>query len=253
MHGLHLIYRLLNCPISCGLLELVQAQDDPERTVPLATSLEQLIAPLGKAHLLTRVVAIREAEAKKLGGWSHTRFISSKTQIERLLGSGNFQQAYQEAQALLDQSLQAGEAAYAAAAYNIALAHILLGRVLRMGSASEAALQPIDEAYRRFQQLADQGNKSAAGMASTSLSEKGYCFLLLGRYEEAASLYKESINRAENLKDNRMVAVGKGQLGWVYLGQKRYGEALQAYREALQIFTDLGEPSMLATSWHQIA
>lgn len=243
---------LYELPNLMRMLELVQAQEDPETTVNLATSLEQLLAQLGKAHLLARVVAIRKAEAKKLGGWSHTRFKSSRMQIERLLGSGNFQQAYQEAQALLDKCLQAGEGAYSEAAYDIAVAHILQGRVLKMSGASEAALEPIAEAYRRFQRLAEQGNESAARMASKSLAEQGDCLQDLGRLDEAAAAYEKNIKKAEKLKDDRQVAVGKGNLGTVRLLQGDYGAALQAYHEALEIFTELNEPRMIATAWHQI-
>ncbi len=243
---------LYELPNLMRMLELVQAPADPETTVDLATSLEQLIAALGKAHLLVRVVAIRDKEAKKLGGWSHTRFVSTKTQIERLLGSGNFQQAYNEAQALLDRSLQAGEAAYSAAAYDIAVANFLLGRVLKRGGASEAALTPIAEAYRRFQRLAEQGNESAAGMASASLTEQGDCLLFLGRLDEAAATYEAGIKISEKLDDRRGTAVVKGQLGTVRLEQKDYGAALQAYHEALEIFTELNEPASVATIWHQI-
>ncbi len=243
---------LYELPNLMRMLELVQAQGNPETTVDLATSLEQLIAALGKAHLLVRVVAIRDKEAKKLGGWSHARFESTRMQIERLLGSGNFQQAYQEAQALLDKSLQAGEAAYSAAAYDIAVAHILLGRVLSMGGASEAALTPIAEAYRRFQRLAEQGSEAAARMASVSLAEQGNCLLFLGRLDEAAAAYEAGIQIAEKLDDRRGAAVKKGQLGTVRLQQGDYGAALRAYQEALQIFTELNEPASVATIWHQI-
>jgi tetratricopeptide (TPR) repeat protein len=233
------------------LLDLVQAQGEAETTVALATNLEQLISYLGKAHLLARVVAVREAEAKKLGGRSHVRFDSTRFQIERLLERGNFQQAYQEAQALRDKALQAGEGAYSVAAYDIAVAHFMLGRVLSMGGASEAALAPIGEAYQRFQRLAAGGVEDAARMASAALTEQGDCLFDLGRLDEAAAAYQAGIKIAGELKDNRGLAVKKGQLGTVRMQQGRYAEALQAYEDALEIFTGLGEPASVAVYTHQ--
>jgi tetratricopeptide (TPR) repeat protein len=235
-----------------SLLEHVRAQDEPEATVNLASILEQLIADLGRPHLLAQVAAIREEEAEKLGDWSRTRFESSRMQIERLIGSGNLPQALKEAHALLGRCLQAGEGAYSAAAYDTAMAYILLGRVLRMGDAAEAALQPIDEAYRRFQYLVDKGDTHVSRMAALSFEEKGHSLLALGRYEEAASAYSEVVTRAQELKDDREVAVAKVQIGTVRMKQGRYDEALNAYDEALKIFEKLGEPASVAVIWHQI-
>jgi tetratricopeptide (TPR) repeat protein len=244
----------LELPNLIRLLEHVRAQEKPGETVDLATTLEKLIAPLGRPHLLAQVAAIREGEAKKLGDadWSHTRFESSRMQIERLLGRVNLTQALKEAQALRDRCLQAGEGAYSESAYDTAVAHFLIGRVLSMGGAAEAALQPINEAHRRFQRLADQGNTSAARMASASLTEKGDCLLDLGRLEEAAAAYEEGIESAEKLKDERGAAVGKGQLGTVRMQQGRFDEALEAYEEAMTIFEKLGEPASVAVIWHQM-
>ncbi len=88
-------------------------------------------------------------------------------------------------------------------------------------------------------------------MASVCFAEQGDCLLDLGRLDEAAAAYEESIRRAEQLGDDREVAVGKGQLGTVRLQQRRYGEALAAYAEARERFTQLDEPGTVAVIWHQ--
>lgn len=244
---------LMELPNLMVLLDLARAQGDAESTVSLASNLEQLIARLGKPHLLARVVAIREEETKKLeqGGWSHTRFESSRAQIERLLEKGSFPKVLQEAQGLLEKCIQAGEQAYAEAPYDTAVSHFLLGRILKMGGASQDALPYIEEASTQFQRLAGQGDNDAAGMASACLTEKGDCLNELGRYEEAAAAYEEGIKIAEKLKDERGVAAGKGNLGTVRMKQGRYDEALGAYAEAIKIFTDLNEPATVATILHQ--
>ena len=79
-------------------------------------------------------------------------------------------------------------------------------------------------------------------MASDCLTERGDCLLDLGRLDEAAAAYEESIRRAEKLEDEREVAVGKVQLGTVRMEQHRYPEALKAYEEARDRFTRLDEP-----------
>jgi tetratricopeptide (TPR) repeat protein len=244
----------LELPNLVRLLEHVRAHEKPEETVRLATRLEQLIEYLGRPHLLAQVAAIREGEAKKLGDadWSHIKYSSEDNKIDRLLEKGNFIQALENAKMLLKKCIDAGENAYPGAAYDITMAYFSLGRVLKKGGAAEAALQPINEAHRRFQRLADQGDTDAARMASTSLTEKGDCLRDLGRLEEAAAAYEEGIESSTKLEDERQVAVGKIQLGTVRMYQGRYDEALKAYDEAMTIFENLGEPSTVAVIWHQM-
>jgi tetratricopeptide (TPR) repeat protein len=85
-------------------------------------------------------------------------------------------------------------------------------------------------------------------MASVCLSDQGDCFTDLGRLDEAAGAYEESIQQAEQLKDNRQLAVAKFQLGTVRMFQKRYEEALTAYEEAREQFANLGEPGSVVCS-----
>ena len=241
----------LELPNLVHLLQRVQAGGDPEQTAALATRLEQLIAPLGRPHLLKRVVQIRQQEAEKLPDWSHTRFGSSIMEIDRLLESGNFSQALKNAQESLGRCLQEGEDAYSGAAYDTAYIYWELGRVLKMGGASQAALPHIDEARQRFQQLADRGDTDAARMASAALTERGDCLCNLGRFDEAAAAYEAGIEISQDLDDSRGMAVKKIQLGTVRMYQGRHDEALKAYEEARRIFTGLGEPASVAVSWHQ--
>lgn len=87
-------------------------------------------------------------------------------------------------------------------------------------------------------------------MAATCISEQAECFINLGRLEEAAAAYEESIRRSERLGDVRGVAMDKGQLGTVRMEQHRYAEALAAHAEARERFTKLAEPIMVSVSWH---
>ncbi|ODS31229.1 MAG: hypothetical protein SCARUB_03650 [Candidatus Scalindua rubra] len=243
---------LMELPNLIQSLEYVQAQAVPEVTLDRAVILEQLIAQLGKPQLLTKVKAIMEEEEKKSGDWSNVRFEALSMQVERLLGIGYFPQALSVVQVLLDKCMKAGEGVYEGADYDTAVANLLLGRVLRVGGAAEDALKSINEAHRRFQLIAERGDTDAAGkMASASLAKKGECLLDLGRLDESAAAYEESIHVAEELKSERHIAVGKGQLGMVRFSQGRYEDALKAHNEAREIFENLGEPNMVAVALQQ--
>ena len=86
--------------------------------------------------------------------------------------------------------------------------------MLKMGGAAEAALVPLAEAQRRFQQLADTGDEAAERMVAATLTETGDCLRDLGRLDSAAEAYEEAIRRALDSGDFRDAAVAKGQLGY---------------------------------------
>jgi len=245
---------LLELPNLLALLgwlgaQLAAEEIDAERVVDIAGSIEQLLEYLGRPAALARAVALRQAAAGKLGDWSHAQFQNQRLGIERLLAQGNLTAALENAESLRQRALAAGAAAYANAEYDIAVAHFLLGRVLKNGGQAGAALPPLAEAQRRFQTLADGGNRDAAGMA---LTEQGDCLLALGRLDEAVERYEAAIALDEERGAMRDVAVGKGQLGTVRMLQQRYADALAAWDEARRIFSELGEPAAVATAWHQM-
>jgi tetratricopeptide (TPR) repeat protein len=243
---------LLELPNLLAMLDWLQPRRPPERMVSLASNVEQLVANLGRARALARATRVREQAAQKLGDWSHARFLSESSNIDRLLERDDLQTALTAAQQLLAKSQAAGEAAYPEAPYNIAAAYFRVGRVLRQGGAAEEALAPLVQAQHRFQELADAGNAAAQRMASVAITETGDCLRSLGRLEEAAEAYEEGIKRSEALNGRRQVAGGKFQLGTVRLLQKRFEEALEIYEKARDAFNTLGEPGMVAGSWHQI-
>ncbi|WP_287604439.1 CHAT domain-containing protein [Thiothrix sp.] len=213
-----------------------------------AGRVEQLLANLHQPQALAQVVAWRKRAAQALGEWSRARFENERMNIERLLQQGDLQAAFQAAQALLQQCQQAGERAYAGADYDLAMAHILLGRVLNTGGAAAQALPTLQEAQRRFEALGERG----ARMASAALTEQGDCLQTLGQLDAAAAAYEECIKRDEKLENTRSVAVGKGQLASVCKNQKRYADALQGYQQALALFQQLDEPGAVAEMWHGV-
>ncbi|MCP4620717.1 MAG: tetratricopeptide repeat protein, partial [Bradyrhizobium sp.] len=251
---------LLELPNLLALLrrragELATGDFSPQQAIDMASSLEGLLANLGRPQALVEAVALRQQAAALLEqqgeAWSHAHFLQTSSHIDRLLQQGDLQQAFQSAQTLLQNCLQAGDAAYAGAAYDTAMAHIILGRVLKTGGAAQAALEPLTKAQQRFEALAREGNQSAARMAAKCLTESGDCLTDLGRLDAAARAYEEAIALMEKRDNQRDVAANKFQLGTVRLYQKNYPAALDAYREARDIFTALGEPGSVAIAWHQ--
>ena len=244
---------LMELPNLIQSLEYVQAQEVPEVTLDRATLLEQLIAHLDKPDVLAKVKRIQEEEKKKATEWNTSRFETLRVQVERFLEIGNLPQALSVAQVLLDKCIKAGDVSYDGADYDTAEAYIQLGRVLRMGGASENALQAINEALKRFEEIANRKNSKAAGiMASASLAKKGECLLDLDRLEEASAAFVECIRIAEEFKSEKHMAIGKGQLGTVRLSQERYEDAIKAHDEAREIFEKLGDLDMVAVAYQQM-
>ena len=163
--------------------------------------------------MLAQAIRVREEAARKLGGWSHARYLTEHATIDRLLDQGNLPAAHAAAQQLLRRCMEAGVGAYPEADYDIAMAHFKLGRVLKTMGAAESALQPLGEAQQRFENLAKNGDVNAEGMYLVTMTDTADCLADLGRLDEAASLYQETIMRSEKLGRERGMAVAKGQLG----------------------------------------
>ena len=246
---------VLELPNAMALLDRVQAAGDAEATIDLTTDLYRLVQNLGRPRVLAKIGSARDAAAGGLAGerWSHARFEAQRTQIEQQLAAGQLATAHTGARQLHQRALAEGESAYARADYDIAVACLLLGRVLNTGGAAAQALPLLKEAQGRFEAIAERRDSlGAALMASNSLAEQGDCLLALGQLDAAAAAYEEKIQRAEKLDDRRQVATGEFQLGIVRLHQRRYDDALTAYQEARETFAALGEPLTVAGSWHQI-
>ncbi len=161
----------LELPNLFALLDLVQRAGEAEATIDLATSLYSLLQRLGKPRLLERVGQVRDAAAAALGdAWNHARFEAARTRIEQQLAGGRLREAFDGAQALLQRARAAGEQAYPDADYDLAMACILLARVLKTAGGSEQALPLLDEARQRFEAVAKaRPGKGAEGMASALL------------------------------------------------------------------------------------
>ena len=243
---------LLELPNLLAALEALHASADADRVVGMATKLEGLLEFLSRPRALARAVRIREEASGELPEWNHSRFLAEDAAVDRLLDAGRFAEAVKAARKIVGRGQAAGEVAYEGAAYDLATAHIKLGRALQWSGAAEESLTPLAEARKRFQKLTDEGNADAASMVSASLTEFATSLADVGRLDEAAQIYEASIKNDEARNAVRGVAVSKGQLGSVRLRQQRFKDALEAYIEAREIFERLEEPRMVAVAWHQI-
>ena len=246
---------VLELPNLFALLELVQRAGDAEMTIDLATCLYSLLQWAGKPRLVERVGQVRDAAAAAMGDvWNHARFSATVTRIEQQLAGGRLlREAFEGAQQLLERARAAGRQAYPGADYDLALACFLLARVSKSAGDPERALRLLSDARQGFEAVAKEDpDPTANRMALACSAEQGECLLYLGRLEQAATAYEETIRRSEQLDDARQVAVGKGQLGTIRMQQRRYPEALVAYGEARKQFTQLDEPGTVAVVWHQI-
>jgi tetratricopeptide (TPR) repeat protein len=243
---------VLELPNFFALLDLVQRKTDPETTISLATSLYQLLQFAGKPRLLERVAKVRDAATTALrDGWNHAQFQAARTHIEQQLTGGQLREAFEEARKLYELATKAGEQAYPGSDYDLAGACWMLARVLNTGGAAEQALKLLDEATSRFEAIEKRTPGRGARMLAVCLAETGDNLRALGRVEEAAAVYEESIRHAQQLGADRDVARGNLELGTVRLMQRRYPDALKAFAEARERFTKLDEPSSVAASWHQ--
>jgi len=245
---------LLELPNLLALLDRlaqgVEADSASAETVSVtANYIEQLLAFLNRPQALARAVTVRQQADAALPEWGHARFENQRLLIERLLDQGQLQPAHEKARALLNKAKAVGPAAYDDwADYDLAGAHLLLGRVLRDSGQAAPAKDLYVEAQQQFEALGERGEK----MASAALSEQADCLTDLGRLDEAADAYKESIKRDEKREDYRGVAVGKMQLATVRMLQEHYAEAVAGYEAGRAIFERLNEPKSVATAWHQI-
>lgn len=154
-----------------------QAATDLESIIGMTTRLETLLQHLGRPHALRSTESIRVQAAARLQAlrgdhaWSHAQFNAHRSAIERLLECGHLAEAVDAARRLLIRSREAGESAYSGADYDLAMAHVSLGRVLNWASSAQTALEPLAEARTRFEQLGQSGDADAARMASVSLTD----------------------------------------------------------------------------------
>ena len=108
------------------------------------------------------------------GGWSAVRFDLERQNVEQLLQQGSLEPASRSAQSLVQQCHEAGSAAYVGANNDLALANILLGRVMKAGGSGEQALSYLQQAESLLEPTIEN-DKTAGLYMVASLMEQGEC------------------------------------------------------------------------------
>jgi tetratricopeptide (TPR) repeat protein len=179
---------------------------------------------------------------------SQARFNSEEQMIGRLLDQGQLQLAYQQAQALLEKSKALGATAYEGADYDLAMAHWLLGRVLRRTGQAASALALLIEAQQLFEALGEGGDR----MAAVTIGQQANCLEDLGRLDQSVEKYQERIKRGEKMGDFRGVMASKSNLAGVLCKQGKYPEAMANLEVTRAFFEQQGEFADVAIDWSKI-
>jgi len=226
----------------------------PAATIQLASIIYDLLIVLDKPRLLNRVLHLCDSPVDALGErWLHGSFEASRMRIEQQLAAGQLREGLEGSDRLLKQAKAAGEEAYAEAEYDLALAYFYRGWVLNLAGDPQQALPLVQEAELRFEAFARQRPGGfAETMAISCLMEQGNCLRNLGRYEDAAAAYEESIRKANKRGDLYNASTSIQNLGIVRMNQSRYNEAMEAFQEARDTFSILNNPSGVSSAWHQI-
>ncbi|MEK7833634.1 MAG: CHAT domain-containing protein, partial [Acidobacteriota bacterium] len=165
----------MDLPNFLAMLSWAEQYESAERVISLAAQMEPLLANLGRPRALAQISQVREQVAHRLTEWSHSRFLTEATSIDRLLERDQLTSALAAAQQLLTTCQTIPHNLFPEASYDLASAHILLGRVLRLIGNAEAALNLIGVAQKQFEALATTGNASAERMAAAAFTETGSC------------------------------------------------------------------------------
>jgi tetratricopeptide (TPR) repeat protein len=242
---------ILELPNLLALMEYTKQRGKDEKIADIAWGIEGLLQFLDRKQIFQHVVDIREKSIKGIKIWNHTKFVIEANQIERLIEKGFFVRAKKVSQNLYNKSLAAGGGAYPEAAYDIAMANSLYGRVLKMIGNFDDAITYFELAIKKFN---DVLTEDAKRMAFVCLSEKVDCLKNLDCLDNAIVAYEES--NAYFKKVNyliRGVALGEIQLGDILSGKKQFEKALKMYESALKSFKNLHEPSSVSNCLHQMA
>ncbi len=233
-------------------LKYLHETADADDVVEMASALEALVGPLGRPESLALVERIRDEATGKLSDWSHVRCMAELETVELLMDAGRPEETINAAEKLLHRAETVGEEAYDGADHDLATIHLTLGLARLVAGDAEHAMTSLEEARRRFHDLAKAGNETAARMEGQALARTGDALRSLSMPVAAGELYERAIEVAERIGDHHQAAEVKTQLGALYLTLQRTQEALGAYHDARRIFAQLDEPQTVAGLWLQI-
>ncbi len=180
-------------------------------------------AAIEAVTILRQVVAEGEPEARALLGSSLSRL----GMIAQALGR------YDEARALLEESLQLAEEA--GDQWEVAFALNNLAIITTSGGHYRAANRLFERSLALFVAAGDRR------MEAVLLNNLGLTYRVLGEHEEARRLCQESLRRCREGGFRTEEARAILSLGIVAHSQEHYEEAIRHYRQGLALFRALGD------------
>lgn len=238
------------------LAEIAQAPNLASENAPqvmellkrMDTLLKKQEAPEEKDTLIKWMAS---AEALQ-GDWSAARFDLERQNVEQLLQQGSLEPASRAAQSLLQQCHEAGTTAYVGANNDLALANILLGRVMKAGGSGEQALSYLQQAQSLLEPTIEN-DKTAGLYLVASLMEQGECLFTQGQLVPAEVSYSRAIEVADSVDDLRGSGIAQTQRASIYSAMDKPADALRGFESALEVFKPLDEVVLIVNVWHQIA
>ena len=212
------------------------------------TLLKKQDAPREKENLIQWM---KSAEALQ-GSWSSVRFDLERQNVEQLLQQSLLEPASRSAQSLLQQCHEAGSTAYVGANNDLALANILLARVMKAGGSGEQALSYLQQAQSLLEPTIEN-DKTAGLYLVASHMEQGECLFTQGQLVPAEVNYSRAIEVAESVDDMRGSGIAQTQRASIYSAMGRPADALRGFESALEVFQSLDEVVLTVNVWHQIA
>jgi hypothetical protein len=80
----------------------------------------------------------------------------------------------------------------------------------------------------------------------------GQMLLERGDLDSARAEHETAIAVAQELGNEREVAINKGQLGTIFMLQEDLARAAECYQDTIETFERLNEPAMMAVGYHQL-
>ncbi|KYF46702.1 hypothetical protein BE04_47695 [Sorangium cellulosum] len=189
------------------------------------------------------------------GNFTLAEYLRESGFAEDALHRGDIHAAFHRVTALLQriQDLPEGTAR-GRGSYEHCLVLTLLGRCFEAGGRPATAEARYQEALHVLETLIerDREQKAYVRHRGVLLAELGDILSEQGKYGEARSTYKDSLEIMKSLNDARGQAVALAQLGTLAMHEQGYPEAKQRYREAIAFFGNLQEPRAEAAAWHQL-
>lgn len=174
-------------------------------------------------------------ETPQSSDWTHEHFATQLFNIEYLLQQGELPSAAQQAEALVNQALQAGESAYQGAAYDIATAAFMLGNVCFFQQNYPAALSAYQHAKNLFSRL------NEAHSIAVAWHQLGVVYTRMQDYAQAEQACRESLSLKNAQGNQADIASTLNQLGNIYSDWGKLEQAVDCYRQAADSYAQLDD------------